>query len=203
MPTVRAGRPRLAAWRRAVTVVSAGLTPVLAAGCAASSAAPPHAASTPTTQLAQIRGEALEMKQGTVSYSGTIARTIRLVNIEADPALGGSYLPCATRSTRLKFTEAITVRPSAATTTGQLTSKIVAVLHADGWQLVNVDMSKMRLPLGALPHPLYRMHRSGFTGEANILPYPQRGAEALIFVNSACFEAGSASQSLERRGVAG
>jgi hypothetical protein len=44
------------------------------------------------------------------------------------------------------------------------------------------------------------MARLDLHGATNILPDPQVGAEALIFINSPCFNGGPIATSLERSG---
>jgi hypothetical protein len=91
----------------------------------------------------------------------------------------------------VQFSEAIVVTPDQRYTVPELAQVVLSLLRQGGWSIVPVDMARIHLPLGAKPHPLYKLTKNGLHGAANILEYPQ-GAEALIFLNTPCFDTDTA-----------
>jgi hypothetical protein len=88
-------------------------------------------------------------------------------------------------------------KPAVPTGMATLSKTLTRVLRADGWTVAGVDLRKLRSPLPTVPHPAYQLSRSGLQGAANVLP-ARVGAQALIFIDSACFDPGPLAKVLER-----
>jgi hypothetical protein len=72
---------------------------------------------------------------------------------------------------------------------------MAAALNADGWSVIAVDIRKIRQPI-PVTHPIERITFGELHGALNIVPYAATGAEALMFLNSPCFDVGTLASEL-------
>jgi hypothetical protein len=134
-------------------------------------------------------------------YTSSLAGALQSAHLNRQPGLAGAFTACSGHADGVTYSEPMVVRPAGRLTLTALGHVIAQVLQQDGWHVLDVNMSAMHLPLGSQPHPLYRFSRIPLQGAANIVPFAATGAEAIMFVNSQCFDAGAAAEALERSGT--
>jgi hypothetical protein len=128
-----------------------------------------------------------------------LTASLRAMRNDASPAVAAAYAKCGPGSARrLSYNVNLTEIPTTRTSVTGLATQVAGMLRSAGWQLIFVDLRKIHFALPTQPHPVYQMTRQGLHGAANIVPDAQVGAEAIIFVDSPCFDAGSAATGLER-----
>ncbi len=181
---------------RGVTLVSQRFSRVLAGMLALSALAGCGGTSSRASTVIRAWTAAARARGQIEPYGNILARRLRETHVSGSAKSVGAYMTCPSGSDRMAYNETITVQPSESTTVPGLGRQLTAMLRAEGWTLISVDMTKMRLPLDSPPHPLYRISQRGLRGAANILPSPNSGAEALVFMHSSCFDAGPIAPSL-------
>lgn len=181
--------------RQAAACAVLALGTALAAGCGASGQAPGKAYSDPavTRVSAQMR---TETGQSTQSLSRGAAQRHAGEVVE----LGAAFVACHRGSAQLRHSRTIAVRPSQRMSMPVLAARMVAAMLEAGWRVRSVSMTSMHIPAGAAPHPLYYVSRASTTGAVNVIPYTSTGAEAVVFINSPCFDAGPLYQTLQHEG---
>jgi hypothetical protein len=172
------------------------------AGCGGSH--PPASRSDPraSSQSAALSRAAAESaatyaRHVVASPVSALLQGLRDSRITSAAQVGGNFVACGGPRTELTYSDSITTPTIASMPVAVLTRKVVAILRADGWQLTSVNLAQMPGPVQSQPHPDYRMKRPGLDGAANILPGQTSGSQAIIFVNSACFNAGPIAAQLQ------
>jgi hypothetical protein len=179
-----------AGWPRAVAV---GLiSVVLLAGCGSPSQGRAG------TSTSRIMLAAAHARSRVATASGTLVRTLTDEHVAGDRRTRGSYVRCSSTS-GLAFSGEVAVRPPRQASLETFERQIAAALHAAGWQVRVVNVSRLHL-IVPVTHPIDRIAKGGLHGAANILRDPATGAQALIFINSPCFAAGRLAVRLERPG---
>ncbi len=164
----------------------------LVTGCG-HTAAPKVALSSTQTALVRARNQVQP-------YAEELAAAVRRFRLSRSPVVLGSYRSCPAGKNLVAYNDTITVTGDAPATMSEMSREIAGVLHSEGWQLVRVDFAKVRLALADTDHPLYDMSQDGIKGAANILPYGNDSAGALIFMHSPCIDAGSLAAQIEQGG---
>jgi hypothetical protein len=187
-----------AIWVMACIVLALGGV-ALTAGCGAPDHPSSHApdAAHPNPAVSRMSGRVrTETAQSTQSLSLGAAQE----HAGALVQLGAAFVACHLGSAELRYSRTIAVRPGQRISVPAMATRIVAAMRAAGWRVRSVDMADMHIPAGAAPHPLYYFSRAPTTGAANVIPYNETGAEALVIINSPCFNAGPLSKTLQRQG---
>jgi hypothetical protein len=159
-------------------IAASTLLCLLAVGCGGT-AAPQAALSRANAQLAEGRS-ALKAKADML-----VAAASRL-RLTGPPAMSGGYRSCLAGPDLVSYNYAISITPSGAVNAPQMSREVAGMLRSEGWRLVSVDFSKVKLALADTDHPLYRISQDGMQGAANILPYRGDTTGALIFMHSPC-----------------
>jgi len=115
----------------------------------------------------------------------------------------GIYVSCDDRSARLGYEADIFARPATHMGMASLGRQVATVLRASGWRVAFVDLRKQHSPFPTVPHPAYQMTGHGLDGVINVLPARRSGSQALIFVESPCFDPGPIAKALEHETVRG
>ncbi len=170
--------------RRLTLGVLGGALIVLGAGCAS---APSRGDLTAEVSTAQQQAE---------QPVAAIVRALGQHQLAVSVKLIGSFGGCRPGRTRVSYDAQVTMLPRVRTSTSQLNRTLVDVMRAAGWRLQWVDVT--RGPVRTAPHPAYLLSRANLHGAVNILPTRSGGAQALTFISSPCFDAGSSASRLER-----
>jgi hypothetical protein len=163
----------------------------LVTGCG--HAAAPKAALSSTQALVRERSQVQP-------YAEALAAAVRRSRISRSPVVLGAYRSCPAGKDHVAYNDTITVTGDAPATMSKMSREIAGILRSEGWQLVSVDFAKVHLALADTDHPLYDMSQDGIKGAANILPYGNDSAGALIFMHSPCIDAGSLAVQVEQSG---
>jgi hypothetical protein len=146
-----------------------------------------------------IKETAAHMRAETTQSVQFISRGVEEVHAGELVELGAAYVGCQANSTEMRYSQTMVVRPGRRTSVPALASSLVSAMRIIGWQVRSVNMANMNVPIGT-PHPLYYFSHVDATGAMNVLPYAETGSEAIMFVNSPCFDAQSMYQALEHEG---
>jgi hypothetical protein len=177
---------------RTVCLLLCVLTAWLVTGCG-------HAAA-PGASLARTQTALARARSQVQPYADALAAAVKRLRLSRSPVVLGAYRSCPAGQHLVAYNDTITVTADAPTTMATMSRQIAGILHSEGWHLVSVDFSKVHLALADTNHPLYGMSQHGVKGAANILPYGNDKAEALIFMHSTCIDAGSLAVQAEQGG---
>lgn len=154
----------------------------------------------PEASLTRTRAGLVQTRGQVQPYAEALAAAVRRSRLSRSPVVQGSYRSCPAGKNFVAYNDAITVKGDAPATMSEMSREIAGILRSEGWQLVSVDFSKVHLALADTNHPLYDMSQDGIKGAANILPYGNDSAGALIFMHSPCIDAGSLAIQVEQGG---
>lgn len=154
----------------------------------------------PEASLTRTRAELIQARGQVRRYAEELAAAVRRSSLSRSPAALGSYRSCPAGKDLVAYNETITVAADMPATMSEMSRDIAGILRSEGWQLVSVDFAKVHLALADTDHPLYDMSQHRLKGAANILPYGNDSAGALIFMHSPCIDAGSLAVRVEQGG---
>jgi hypothetical protein len=140
-------------------------------------------------------------RAGVEPQARALLRGLRSVRILPFKPVTGSYVPCGVRSTRLLYSADIFAEPAVPLNMASLGREVAAVLRVQGWKVATVNLRGVHVPLPTVPHPAYQLSRAGLQGVINILPRHRTGSQALVFVQSPCFDAGPMSGGLQKESL--
>jgi hypothetical protein len=158
-----------------------------------------HAAA-PEASLTRTRAELAQTRSEVRPYAEALAAAVKRFRLSRSPVVLGAYRSCPAGKHLVAYNDTITVTADAPTAMSTMSREIAGILHSEGWHLVTVDFSKVHLALADTNHPLYYISQDGIKGAANILPYGNDKAGALIFMHSPCIDAGSLAVQAEQGG---
>jgi hypothetical protein len=154
----------------------------------------------PKTALSSAQTALVRARNQVQPYAEALAAAVRRSRLSRSPIVLGAYRACPAGKNLVAYNDTITVTADAPATMSAMSREIAGILRSEGWHLVSVDFSKVHLALADTDHPLYDMSQHGFKGAANILPYGNDSAGALIFMHSPCIDAGSLAAQVEHGG---
>lgn len=112
----------------------------------------------------------------------------------------GVYSPCAPAARLMSYGQSVSFQSLTGMSAQRLNRLLVATLRQAGWKVTVLDVARISQPF-PVRHPIDHLSRNRVSGAINVQASKGAGPQALIFLNSACFNAGSHAAALQRSAV--
>jgi hypothetical protein len=128
------------------------------------------------------------MRSAVSAQAATLEAVIDRHHLGRDPQGWGEYSACSPTAPMVSYGQSLSVQSPTGMSNRSFNRLLVTTLRQAGWKVIVLDVAKIH-QIVPVTHPIDHVSKRGVYGAVNVQTLRKSGTEAVIFLNSACFDA--------------